>query len=107
MGTESKFDTNSFQNSFEMNKTVIFLLAAVIAVQHAYVLESGNYNPEQRLQYIIDSLGDFESDNLVKRADGMLSPAMMSRHFSLLSRYGGVKGGHFDTGRMNGFGKRK
>merc|ERR1712178_223715 len=79
-----------------------------IAVQNAYVLDAGNYNPEQRLQYIIDGLaGDFGSDNLVKRADGMLAPAMMSRHFSLLSRYGGVKGGHFDSGRMAGFGKRK
>ena len=91
-----------------MNKSILFLLAAVIAIQNAYVMDAGNYNPEQRLQYIIDSLGgDFDTDNLVKRADGMLAPAMMSRHFSLLSRYGGVRGGHFNDGRMGGFGKRK
>ena len=92
-----------------MNKIILLFLVAVVAVQaHAYVLDTqGPYNPEQRLQYIIDSMGDFDQDSMVKRADGMLSPAMMSRHFSLLSRYGGVKGGHFDSGRMAGFGKRK
>ena len=92
-----------------MNKIILLFLVAVVAVQaHAYVLDTqGPYNPEQRLQYIIDSMGDFDQDSMVKRADGMLSPAMMSRHFSLLSRYGGVKGGHFDSGRMAGFGKKK
>ena len=92
-----------------MNKIILLFLVAVVAVQtHAYVLDNqGPYNPDQRLQYIIDSMGDFDQDSMVKRADGMLSPAMMSRHFSLLSRYGGVKGGHFDSGRMAGFGRRK
>merc|ERR1711972_6878 len=88
-----------------MNK-LLFLLAAVIAVQQAYVLDS-TYNPDQRLQTILDGLAGFDNEPFVKRSDGMLAPAMMSRHFSLLSRYGGAQGGHFDGGRMNGFGKRK
>merc|ERR1712110_20716 len=88
-----------------MNK-LLFLFAAVIAVQQAYVLDSG-YNPDQRLQTILDGWPGLDGETFVKRSDGMLAPAMMSRHFSLLSRYGGARGGHFDSGRMNGFGKRK